>query len=147
MQPFHTILFISYYICWKVVSCSRTQVSCSLETGNIFYWTSWSARILSRSVRYSQSSCVWSNLKNFSLLGVPQNEIDLKSFSMSISNQEDSFADICIMSLRDEMDFLMFNQAWAHHAIQDIWKVFLSLSLQSQYLGMKFVERYLETYS
>lgn len=30
---------------------------------------------------------------------------------MSISNQEDSFADICIMSLRDDMDFLMFNQA------------------------------------
>lgn len=66
---------------------------------------------------------------------------------MSISNQEDSFADICIMSLRDEMDFLMFNQAWAHNAIQDNWKVFLSLSLQSHYLGMKFVERYLETYS
>lgn len=64
---------------------------------------------------------------------------------MSISHQEDSFADICIMSLRDEMDFLTFYQAWAHHAIQDIWKV--SLSLQSRYLDMKFVERYLETYS
>lgn len=30
---------------------------------------------------------------------------------MSISNQEDSFADICIVSLRDDTDFLMFNQA------------------------------------
>lgn len=30
---------------------------------------------------------------------------------MSISNQEESFSDICIMSLGDDMDFLMFNQA------------------------------------
>lgn len=65
---------------------------------------------------------------------------------MSISNQEDSSADICIMSLRDDMDFLMFNQAWAHNAAQDIWKVSLSLSLLTQHLFVKFVEIYLVTY-
>lgn len=35
---------------------------------------------------------------------------------MSISIQEDSFADICITSLRDDTDFVMFNQSWAHNA-------------------------------
>lgn len=63
---------------------------------------------------------------------------------MSISNQEDSFADICIMSLRDDMDFLMVNQAWSYNAAQDIWK--FSFSLLSHYLLMKFVELYLITY-
>lgn len=32
------------------------------------------------------------------------------------------------MSVRDDMDFLMFNQTWAYNAAQDIWKVSLSFS-------------------
>lgn len=36
---------------------------------------------------------------------------EIKKAFLSVSDEEDSFADICVMSLRDDTGFLMFNQA------------------------------------